>query len=80
MKSVLEGRRPALQVVHFPDNAWAIADSVDDPNIPRACVAQHMRHVLDLDPGLEELARLPIGYQANRSGRDALWVVTARFV
>jgi hypothetical protein len=76
MKTVLEGHRPALQVVHTPDNTWAIADGVDDPNAPGACVARHIRHVIDLDPGLEELASLPVGYQANRVATDEPWVVT----
>lgn len=76
MKTVLEGRRAALQVVHTPNNTWAIADGVDDPNTPDACVARHIRHVLDLDPGLEELASLPVGYQANRSAASEPWVVT----
>jgi len=28
----------------------SVLDGVDDPNIPGACVAQHMRHVLDWIP------------------------------
>ncbi len=67
---------PALQIVHTPDNAWLIADGVNDPNASGACIATHIRHVLNLDPGLEELATLPIGYVDNRSAAREPWVVT----
>lgn len=76
MKTVLNGDLPALQFVHTRDNSWLIADGVSDPNASGACIATHIRHVLNLDPGLEELATLPIGYVANRSAAREPWVIT----
>ena len=75
MKTVLDDGYQVLQVVHFSDNSWAVADGVNDPNLPGACIATHLKHVLDLDPSIEDLASLPIGHQANRSAVGELWVV-----
>ena len=75
MRTVLEGRLPALQVVHTPDNGWAIGDGVNDPNEPGACVATHIRHVLGSDPTLEELARLPPGTEAKREDVGSAWQI-----
>ncbi|MDP8909138.1 MAG: hypothetical protein M3N47_08490 [Chloroflexota bacterium] len=46
MRSVLEHRHPALQVLHSPENDWAIADGVGDPNEAGATTAAHIWHVL----------------------------------
>lgn len=66
MKTVLSGERPALQVLHDPDNGWNIADGVDDPNTPGGCVAAHISHVVSLDPTLAPLAAMPPGTIADR--------------
>ena len=76
MKTVLEGKLPALQVCHFPDNSWAVADGVNDPNEPGACIATHLRHVLEADPSMNELATLPPGLQADRLTSDGDWVIS----
>ena len=76
MKSVLDGRLPALQVVHTPDNAWAIADGLHDPNEPGACEVAHIWHVLAIDRSLIELSTLPIGYQADREARGVPWIIS----
>ena len=39
MKTVLDNGLPVLQFVHFPDNSWAVADGVNDPNESGACIA-----------------------------------------
>src|SRR2546422_5927471 len=75
MKTVLDGDLPVLQFVHSPDNSWLVADGVNDPNVPGACIATHLRHVLERDPSLEELASLPVGHQANRSAVGEPWAV-----
>ncbi|CAN5138623.1 hypothetical protein BH23CHL9_BH23CHL9_09810 [soil metagenome] len=75
MRTVLDGRRPACLVWHSPDNDWAIGDGVDDPNAPGACVVTHLSHLLDLDPTLGELASMPPGHRADRSGPGAAWSV-----
>jgi hypothetical protein len=75
MKTVLNEGRPVLQFVHSPDNSWLLADGVNDPNASGACIATHLRHVLEMDSSLEELASLPIGYQANRKALGEPWVI-----
>jgi len=74
MRTVLDGQ-PALQVLHDPDNGWEVADGVGDPNEPGACVATHLRHVLDADPSLRDLATMPPGTLADRDAPGAEWVL-----
>ncbi|HEY0631530.1 MAG TPA: hypothetical protein VGC98_05715 [Thermoleophilaceae bacterium] len=76
MRSVLSGDRPALQVTHFPEGDWAVADGDGDPNAEGALTVTHMWHVLELDPTLEELASLPPGYVADRTSVGEAWVVS----
>jgi hypothetical protein len=76
MRSILDEGVPVLQVVHFPDNSWAVADGVHDPNEPGACIATHLRHVLERDPTVGELATLPIGSQADRAAVEERWLVS----
>jgi hypothetical protein len=76
MRTVLSGERAALQVVHFPDGDWGVADGVGDPNEPEACVISHIRHVVDRDASMEELASLAPGMAAERSAAGEPWVVS----
>jgi hypothetical protein len=76
MQTALTGERPALQVVHFPDGDWGVADGVGDPNEPGACVISHLRHVVERDASLEELASLAPGMVAERSGAGEPWVAS----
>ena len=75
-KTVASGAMPALQVVHFPDNSWAVADGVNDPNDDGALVVKHMAHVLAADPSTAELTSLPPGHVADRAGPDEAWTVS----
>ena len=77
MRTVLEGRMPALQVVHTADGDWLVADGENDPNDPEGCEAAHLWHVLERDPSLDELASLPPGFVADRDRRGEPWVVSA---
>ena len=70
MLSVLEGARPALQVLHDPDGGWAFADGVGDQNAPGACIATHIWHVIAADLSLKQLAAMPPGTEANRRSVD----------
>jgi hypothetical protein len=79
MRTVLSGERPALVVVHFPDGDWGVADGVGDPNEPEACVISHIRHVVDSDASLEELASLAPGMAAERPAAAAPWAVSPFF-
>jgi hypothetical protein len=75
IKTVLNGELPALQVVHTPDNRWAIGDGLHDPNEPEACEVAHIWHVLQRDATLRQLSTLPVGYQADREGVGSPWVI-----
>jgi hypothetical protein len=74
MRTVLSGDLPALQVVHFADNSWAIADGVNDPNEDGACVATHIWHVIARNSSVAELASLPPGMLAYRAAVGEPWV------
>ena len=75
MDSVLEGKMPALQVVHFPGGEWGIADGVHQPN-EHNCTATHIWHVLDRDGSLRGLAAIPPGYQADRMQPGEEWTIS----
>ena len=76
MKTVLSGQRPALQVAHFPDGDWAVADGVDDPNRPDACVVACMEHVVAQNSSVASLAAMPPGFVADRDFPGDPWRVT----
>jgi hypothetical protein len=63
-----------------PRHTWTLAgggfaDGVNSPN-GDASISSHAQHVLDLDPGLNELATLPPGFNADREAPDVPWVIT----
>lgn len=73
MRTVLEGARPALQVLHDPEGGWAVADGEGDPSAPGACIATHIWHVVSADPSLAPLAAMPPGTQADRQSIQDPW-------
>jgi hypothetical protein len=73
MRTVLDGSLPALQVVHFPDNSWAVADDVNDQNAPGACVAIHIWHAVVRNSSMAALASLPPGMVADRAAVGEPW-------
>lgn len=76
-RTVLDQIEPARLVIHDIDGDWAIGDGVNDPNLPNACLATHIVHVLSLDPTLADLAALPPGHQAVRGTLADEWQVSA---
>jgi hypothetical protein len=72
-RTVLEGREPARAVVHDADGDWLASDQVNDPNEPGAAVLVCMRHLVDDDPSLGELATMPPGTVAWRAGHGDAW-------
>lgn len=78
MNSIIEGRRPALQVVHFESGIWGVADGVDAPTT-RNMSATHLRHVLEADPTIAELAVMPPSCQADRDAVGDPWVISPHF-
>jgi hypothetical protein len=75
MNSIIESRRPALQVVHFDTGIWGVADAVDAPTT-RNMTATHLRHVLEADPTIAGLATMPPSYQADREAVGDPWVIS----
>ena len=76
-RTVLHQVEPARLVVHDLDGDWAIGDGVNDPNLPDACMATHIAHVVALDPTLATLASLPPGHQAERGSPADEWQISA---
>lgn len=74
-KTVLSGELPAREVVHTPENDWAVGDGVNDPNEPGACVATHIWHVIQRNSSVADLAGLPPGHTALRDGAGEPWTV-----
>jgi hypothetical protein len=53
-----------------------VADGVGDPNEPGVSVVSHIRHVVDRDASVEELASLAPGTAAERPAAGAPWAVS----
>lgn len=75
MRTILPGEQPAREVIHTFDNTWLVADGVNDPNAPGACVATHMSHVVEWNSSVAHLATLPPGHVAVRGGGGQRWKV-----
>jgi hypothetical protein len=76
-RTVLSGERPALEVIHAPDGSWMVGDRVADPNLPGACLATHMLHVVEHNSSVAELATMPPGHRAHRDRPGQPWKVMA---
>lgn len=75
-RTVLRGDQPAREVVHAHDGSWLVADGVNDPNEPNACVASHIWHAIDRNSSMVELAAMPPGHMATRADPGDAWFVT----
>ena len=75
MRNVLSGEAAALQVVHFEDGYWGVADGRRLPST-RNLEATHIWHVISADRTIAELATLPPGHQADRDRVGAPWVIS----
>jgi hypothetical protein len=67
------GEKPALYVVHTPDNDWLVGDGIGDPNEAGACTVMCIWHVIERNSSVGKLADLPIGWQADRSHPGTAW-------
>ena len=76
-RTVLSGEQPAREVVHAPDGSWLVGDGLHDPNVPGASVATHLAHAYaaEWNHTVAELATMPPGHLAQRSGPGDPWVV-----
>ncbi|SFP24782.1 hypothetical protein [Variovorax sp. 770b2] len=73
-KSVLNRSRPILLVSHDEDDhGWQFLDGVSEDLEDLALAG--LGHVLEIDPGIVELADLVPGFQATRAGPQEQWVV-----
>jgi len=62
---------PILLVSHERDDSgWQFLDGSPSPT---ALAVAHMHHLIELDPSLNELSDLPVGWQAWRSAPNAPW-------
>lgn len=71
--TVLRGDEPAREVVHADDGSWLVGDGVNDPNLPGAAVATHIWHAIMQNSSIAELATMPPGHMASRSGPEDSW-------
>jgi hypothetical protein len=74
-RTVIDGNRPALFVIHDDEGDWLVGDGVSDPNLPGASGVFHMSHLLAIDSTIGQTADLPVGFFAERSSPDEPWVV-----
>lgn len=68
---------PVLLVVHHDDEheTWGFVNGSGDTEAAAdAAMMVHVQHVLDLDPSIEQLADLPLGWQAWRESCEAEWL------
>jgi hypothetical protein len=72
-RTVIEGKAPALTVIHDDEGDWLVCDGVTDPNVPGASGLFHMSHVVALDPTVAETATLPLGSVARRTTVSSPW-------
>ncbi len=76
-RTVLRGDEPAREVVHADDGSWLVGDGVNDPNEPGASTASHIWHAIEQNSSMVELANMPPGHIAKRSGPSDPWLVAA---
>ena len=76
-RTVLDGSMPALVVGHEADGGWYVGDGVNDPNLPGAAVATHIRHAIQRNTSIAGLATLPPGHEARRRWPGDPWITEA---
>jgi hypothetical protein len=62
---------PVLLVFHERDGEWQFLSGAEES--PDEALNVHVTHLLDDDETLEQLADLPVGWQAWRSSAGAAW-------
>lgn len=73
-KSVLDQSRPILFVSHDEeDHAWQFLHGISGELEDLALAA--LFHVLEIDPGMAELATLKPGFHASRAAVNEPWVI-----
>lgn len=75
-RTVLHGDEPVREVVHADDGSWLVGDGVHDPNEVGACVVSHIWHAIERNTSMLELAAMPPGHMATRSGPGDAWLVS----
>jgi hypothetical protein len=74
-RTVLDGTEPAREVIHTDDNAWVVGDGVNDPNEPGAVVVAGIKHVVERNSSVAQLAALPCGQMARRKHPGQPWLI-----
>lgn len=69
---VIDGSRPILEVYHDHDGEWQFlcGTTLNSADLKIVC----MGCMLDRDPTLAELSRLPEGWKATRASADESWI------
>jgi len=72
LKRILDGTMPILRVCHDDDDGgWQFLDGGPATNDQAMLVS--LRHMLNHDPSIAELADLPCGWDATRTGPGNPW-------
>lgn len=74
-RTVLSGAEPARVVIHDSEGDWAVGDGVNDPNVPGALLATHIRHVVERNSSVAALASMPPGHIATRVDPGSPWSI-----
>ncbi len=69
----LEGEKPlTFAAHHFDDNNWQFLCSEHHADTDAVIIT--IGELLELDPSIEELCDLPVGYLATRKNKNAKWI------
>ena len=74
---IFRDERPVLLVIHETDGDWQLLCG-GDHDVGETPHVVGVGHLLDRDPSLQELADLPLGWEAERESADASWQRTAQ--
>ena len=69
---VEENAAPIVQAVHDADGDWQFLGPVEDADTYGAKLLC-FRHVIEQEPGMRILARLPVGWRALREPASTDW-------
>ncbi|HTU33641.1 MAG TPA: hypothetical protein VMF66_07550 [Candidatus Acidoferrum sp.] len=72
---VFEKRKPIL-FVSRPDGHWLFLCGAAHPNVASSFKLVGIAHLLQQDPSLEELADLPVDWDAERETAEGEWLRT----
>ena len=73
IQQIVFGKQPILHVTHDADDgSWQFLGTETPSESDLVVVG--LEEICDLDPSIKELADLPVGWEAWRSEKTAVWV------